>query len=59
MQIDNLNLTIEECENWIKRVIVGQITKQEIEKDRIKDINNCDLIDNTFFYDHPESFMEI
>lgn len=44
---------------WVQRCISGNITKALLDKQRQKELNSLDLMQNTNFVYHPESLIEM
>lgn len=49
----------EKAPNWIKRNIVGRITKKDLDTERIRETNVLDMMQNTSILSHPESIVEM
>lgn len=49
----------DEAIKWIERCIVGNITKEQLDKQRQKECNSLDIMQNTNFVYHPESLIEM
>jgi hypothetical protein len=44
---------------WIKNNIVGRITKNDLDTERIRETNVLDMMQNTAILSHPESIIEM
>lgn len=51
-----------EAENshvWLRRCLVGKITKAELDDERMKETNSLDMMQNTSIIYHTESILEM
>ena len=49
----------EESTNWIKKQVVGNISKSELDEERRKETNALDMMQNTSIIYHTESILEM
>jgi hypothetical protein len=49
----------EEAANWIKRCVVGRVTKRDLDDERMKETNSLDLMQNSSIIYHTESILEM
>lgn len=45
--------------DWVQRCVVGGVTKNQLDKERQKECNSLDQMQNTSFVYHPESLIEM
>lgn len=49
----------EESIAWIKRCVVGNISKKELDNERMKETNSLDMMQNSSIVYHTESILEM
>ena len=50
---------IEDCDSWIERNVIGNITKIDMKADRKNEINTSDMIQNFHFLYHHDCVLEM
>lgn len=50
---ENDVVPVDEAGDWLKRCIVGKITKEQLDEQRQKEINNLDMLQNQSIIYHP------
>jgi len=49
----------EDAQNWIKRCVVGNIRKAELDEERLLETNAMDMFCNSSIVYHTESILEM
>lgn len=49
----------EEADAWVKRVIVGNISKSDLDEERLAETNSMDMFQNSSIVYHTESILEM
>lgn len=52
-------MTNIEANSWIKRVIVGNISKSDLDEERLAETNSMDMFQNSSIVYHTESILEM
>lgn len=56
---NKVELDNEEADAWIKRVIVGNISKSDLDEERLAETNSMDMFQNSSIVYHTESILEM
>jgi hypothetical protein len=55
----NKPIHIDDASNWIKRCVVGRVSKRDLDDERMKETNSLDLMQNSSIIYHTESILEM